>query len=158
MNRRKGLAFFTLALLLVAIRLVSAVGAPMKKPNVYVLTGTKSFEGKQIGPIDYTINIVGKQFKPPSSIDLSQFSTSGKYVRAIVQFKGPIKGEWLSDINSLGAKVESYIPNFALLLSVPSDKLEDLANRPFVRWMGPFTSEYKEGPLKRSPLLSRVKS
>ncbi len=157
MNYRKGLSFTLLVALLIAIRLIAVTAEPMKKPSIKMLKGTKDFEGKPVGPLDFTINVVDKKFEPPSSFDLSQFPKSGPYVKAIVQFKGPIQEQWIKEISSMNVKIESYIPNFALLLSVPSDKLEALANKPYVRWMGPYTEEYKEGPLVKKMSLQAGK-
>ncbi len=67
----------------------------------------------------------------------------GDRARVIVQFDGPIMPEWTQQLESMGAVVETYIPDNALLITVPSDLVSELLSVEHVRRIGPFRPEYK---------------
>lgn len=65
----------------------------------------------------------------------------------IVQMIGPIKKEWVNELEST-AKVVSYIPNNAYLIRANAEQLDNLkfAGNGFIQWTGAFKPDYKIAP------------
>ncbi|MFQ5577323.1 MAG: S8 family serine peptidase, partial [Anaerolineae bacterium] len=64
----------------------------------------------------------------------------------IIQFWGPIEPAWRAAIVEQGAQVESYLPDYALLVRLEGDAPAQLKRLPFVRWVGLFQPAYKMNP------------
>jgi hypothetical protein len=84
----------------------------------------------------------GVQLKSAISSSLSSVSTDTRYY--IVQCQGPILQQWRTEIESNGAVVLSYIPDFAYLVRVKDSSMaKSLCKLSFVRWVGPYLPAYK---------------
>jgi hypothetical protein len=72
----------------------------------------------------------------------------------LVHFSGPIKTEWLDELNATGVKVITYIPENAYLVYAESNSLGRLqswaAKAPYVQWNGAFADAYKMHPNVRA--------
>jgi len=67
----------------------------------------------------------------------------------LVQFPGPIKPEWYSQLESTGARIISAIPSNAYLVygdAVALDKVAALAAAGTAQWQGPYLPAYKLQP------------
>jgi hypothetical protein len=88
---------------------------------------------------------------------LRALPTSGNQL-FLIQFAGPIKDEWLKEIEEQG-KVQfvTYIPTNAYLIWTDGPTLEKLrtlaTTRPFLQWMGAFHPAYRTHPGVRSMAL-----
>ncbi|HKS40270.1 MAG TPA: S8 family serine peptidase [Blastocatellia bacterium] len=65
----------------------------------------------------------------------------------IVQMIGPIKKDWVNELES-SAKVVSYIPNNAYLIQANAEQINNLksAGNSFIQWTGAFKPDYKIAP------------
>jgi subtilisin family serine protease len=67
----------------------------------------------------------------------------------LVQFVGPVKNQWVSELKS-SAEIVSYIPNNAYLVRANADGLASInslaAKGTFVQWTGAFKPSYKIAP------------
>jgi hypothetical protein len=63
-----------------------------------------------------------------------------------VQFIGPVKGEWVDAIRSLGADVYWYMPNYAYLVRMDAEARAGMDALTFVRWTGAYHPAYKISP------------
>jgi len=61
----------------------------------------------------------------------------------LVEFHGPIKGEWLEEIRSLGYDVLQYYPHHTYLVWSPVSQNRDVNDLPYVRWIGSLVPEHK---------------
>ncbi len=76
----------------------------------------------------------------------------------LVQFLGPIKDEWLTEVESTGAAVLQYYPNNAYLVWADPEQTLQLASLKVVRWSGLFHTAYKlnAGLVERSGTISNI--
>jgi len=65
----------------------------------------------------------------------------------LVQFKGPIKTEWRSTLESMGAEPGNYIPNFAYIVGMDVSIRDDVEALPFVTWVGHYQPAFKVSPV-----------
>ncbi len=56
----------------------------------------------------------------------------------IVQLAGPVKTEWIREIEQTGAKIVSYVPDNSYLLWLNAASVRNLAVKPFIRWRAPY--------------------
>ena len=86
--------------------------------------------------------------EPLSASSLGEADAAGEQLY-IVQFVGPVKKQWVSDLKSV-AEIISYIPNNAYLVRANGDglsRINSLANKgTFVQWSGAFKPSYKIAP------------
>lgn len=79
--------------------------------------------------------------------------SSGKRLH-LVQFAGPLKPEWRSELQNTGVSIISYIPNNAYLIYGPSSAVRQMqvwaAQAPHVQWEGPYLDKYKIHPSART--------
>ena len=54
----------------------------------------------------------------------------------LVQFHGPIRTEWRSQIESMGATVMDYVPDFAYIVRMDSRGVENARAIAGMRWIG----------------------
>ena len=85
--------------------------------------------------------------EPAVPNQLRQGDTGGKRLR-LIQFKGPVKPEWLQQVKSAGdVKVVSYIPNNAYVIWLDRNgeaKLKtQLVPKGSIQWIGPYHPYYK---------------
>ncbi|MEW5937544.1 MAG: S8 family serine peptidase, partial [Candidatus Thermoplasmatota archaeon] len=64
----------------------------------------------------------------------------------IVQFIGPVKQEWLSAIESAGAEIYSYLPNYAYIVRMSPNTNAGVSALDFVQWIGIYQPGYKIDP------------
>ena len=68
----------------------------------------------------------------------------------LVQFIGPIKDEWLDQLNAAGLRIVQYTPNNAYVVWGDAAALARLdrwnASTGVVQWTGPYRSEYRVAP------------
>jgi len=75
----------------------------------------------------------------------------------IVQSTGPIRPEWLRQLEAAGAKLLDYLPDFAFIARLTPDKAKAVAKLSGVRWVGLLQAGLKIKPgllaLKGSPVV-----
>ena len=54
----------------------------------------------------------------------------------LVQFVGPIKEEWLSQVKKVGGRLRAPFESFCYIVQLDSNSLAKVATLPFVRWVG----------------------
>jgi len=109
----------------------------------------------EVGPEDMVIALATGTFSPTEpDLDGIRELYPGEKARVIIQTNGPALPEWIEQIEGLGVVIESYIPKYAFLATVPSDKIDDLLGLDFVRWIGPYEPEHKVRPSTASQLAS----
>jgi len=67
----------------------------------------------------------------------------------LVQFVGPIKGEWLKHLRGTGAEIVSYIPNNAYVVranNVSAFTLKRFRNQDFVQFVGDYEPAFRLSP------------
>ncbi|MEE9507164.1 MAG: S8 family serine peptidase [Thermoplasmata archaeon] len=64
----------------------------------------------------------------------------------LVQFHGPVKEAWKQDIERLGGRVLSYIPNDAFIVQLDGELLDDVQSLREVQWLGVYQPAYKIRP------------
>ena len=79
--------------------------------------------------------------------NLQEIDTGGERLR-LIQFKGPVKPEWLEQVKAAGnLKVVSYIPNNAYVVWLDADAEQKLQNlrdpQGPLQWIGPYHPYYK---------------
>ncbi len=86
---------------------------------------------------------------PPVPANLRQSKASG-FQLWLVQFVGPIKGDWLDNLHKLGIAVVIYMPNNAYVVWVNGaglKQLEGLVGKdPTVQWTGAYEPAYRLEP------------
>lgn len=81
---------------------------------------------------------------------------SGMRARAagayLVQFVGPIRSEWISDLEDAGLVFDSYVANFAYVVKASASGIAAARGSPLVEWVGTYHPAYKVSPalLERS--------
>lgn len=68
----------------------------------------------------------------------------------IVQFVGPVKDEWLSELNAVGGKVVTYIPNNAYVVRADAktaSELNSFRSKNFVQYVGDFEPAFRLSPM-----------
>jgi hypothetical protein len=64
----------------------------------------------------------------------------------ILQFKGPIKSEWVSELEGLGVQMRDYIPFHSFLTRMTPEVMEKVERLSFVQWVGFYEPMYKVQP------------
>ncbi len=71
----------------------------------------------------------------------------------LVQFAGPVKPEWIEDLEKSGARIVSYIPNNAYLVYGDAPGFTKMQNwagtNALVQWEGDYADDYKINPRAR---------
>ena len=74
----------------------------------------------------------------------------------LVQFAGPIKPNWIEELEATGVEIINYIPNNAYLVFGQEHELARLSNwaarTEYVQWDGEYKSEYKIDPATAAQL------
>jgi hypothetical protein len=61
----------------------------------------------------------------------------------IVQFIGPMKGEWREELIELGASVYNYVPNYGFIAKMDDTTKMKISQLPIVEWVGIYQPAYK---------------
>ena len=61
----------------------------------------------------------------------------------VVQFIGPIKAEWMTEIERLGANPQLYTPNHAYVVRMDGSVADEVRALPFVSFLGAYHPAYK---------------
>lgn len=70
---------------------------------------------------------------------------------------GPVKGEWITKLRSLGGTMHGNLKNFTLLIGILPSKINDLKNEPWVETITPYRPTMKISH-KLNPKVGRVLS
>ncbi len=66
-----------------------------------------------------------------------------EYDYYVVQFSGPVQGEWKESLRSLGAVFYDYIPQYAFIIKLVTSKVDSVERYSFVRWIGEYDPNLK---------------
>ncbi|MEO0107960.1 MAG: hypothetical protein ABIK62_02150, partial [candidate division WOR-3 bacterium] len=66
----------------------------------------------------------------------------GRLLR-IVQFSGPLRQEWMRELEQMGIRVFGYLPNYAVLAMMEPAQCEAVPVLGCVNWVGTFQPAYK---------------
>lgn len=87
--------------------------------------------------------------RSPASRPLTQCGGSSDLY--LLQMIGPTKGQWLAVLERAGAKIHSYVPHDAFLLSAPPEALSLIRSAHFIQWLVPYQAEWKLDGLELPP-------
>ncbi|MBN1400580.1 MAG: S8 family serine peptidase [Anaerolineae bacterium] len=68
-----------------------------------------------------------------------------------MQYEGPIRPAWRAALQTWGATILDYIPDYAYKVSVPADRASELVRLPGVIWSGPFEARFRLSPALGMP-------
>lgn len=111
-----------------------------------------------------TIGVYGYKFDParggapevPATLRaMAPASAPGLH---LVQFAGPIKDEWLSQLTNAGLRPLQYYAHNAYLVWGSVNQTEAFAQQAFVRWVGPFQPAYKLNPTLNQFTAGRIEN
>jgi subtilisin-like proprotein convertase family protein len=74
---------------------------------------------------------------------------SGRALR-LVQFDGPMRGDWVSQLESGGVEALQYVPGNALLVWSGDAALDGARALPFLRWAGDYAEDFRVDGLARA--------
>lgn len=74
---------------------------------------------------------------------LSATETSGSPMFYLIHLKGPVKSEWVREIEKSGGRIVSYIPENTYLVWADPSKASEFGKRQFVSWKSPYHPAYK---------------
>jgi subtilisin family serine protease len=80
---------------------------------------------------------------PNSLATESTVAGTGYYA---VQFQGPIRVQWREQLESTGAQVVEYVPDYAYVVRIPATEVARLSQLAAVRWVGPWQPAYRLHP------------
>ena len=98
-----------------------------------------------IGMKSYTFDTIYGEPAMPSNLRIDSYKpdTDGLY---IVQFDGPVHEQDVRALEDHGAEIYSYLPDYAYIVRMNSNRLGSVAKRDFVRWTGIYQPAYKIDP------------
>ena len=64
----------------------------------------------------------------------------------LIQFAGPVRDEWKSQVKALGARLYGYVPDYGFITRMDGATVEKVRSLPFVRWVGPYHPVYRLAP------------
>ncbi|MGD0058937.1 MAG: putative Ig domain-containing protein [Verrucomicrobiia bacterium] len=122
--------------------------------NAKQLADLKATHGDRVVDADYlnlielrgaTIDV--RAGEPPVTPDMQEVETTGRRLR-IVQFKGPIRPQWLAELKGLkGLQIITYVPNngYLVFMDAQTEKKVQAMRVPDgpVQWIGAFHPDYK---------------
>jgi len=86
--------------------------------------------------------------EPPVPAELQVQAAPGAPAVYIVQFSGPVQAEWAEAVKAAGARLYSYLPDYAFLARMDAAAAAAVRSMPFVRWIGAYQTAYRmEGSL-----------
>ena len=108
--------------------------------------------GISVGEIEspFVLDLGGQHFDPLLSRPTSSapVQTSGPDWR-LVQFRGPVKPEWLTRLRDSGVIPAQYIHPFSYVVWSDAAGLARAQTQPEVRWSGAFDPEFRVSPQQR---------
>ncbi|MCK5547975.1 MAG: S8 family serine peptidase, partial [Thermoplasmata archaeon] len=81
--------------------------------------------------------------EPDIPESLKVFNDNGYF---LVQLKGAVQSEWIEELESIGARILNYLPDYAYVVQMDSDTKSAVEQLPFVRWTGYYHPFYKVSP------------
>lgn len=94
------------------------------------------------------INPVQKQF--PAVPTTLQQAISAEPAFWMVQFIGPVRDEWLQEVQQTGMQIVSYMPNYAYVVwgdsAAHANLLQLVSEASFIQWSGPYHPSYRLAP------------
>jgi hypothetical protein len=96
-----------------------------------------------LGSIEFDTDM-GEPFT--DSTKETEYLLPGSEGHYIIQLIGPIKQSWRYQIQSLGAKILDYVPNFAFIVKMNDWARNQVQNLNFVKWTGIYQPAYKISP------------
>jgi subtilisin family serine protease len=133
MNKR---SIYSISFLLVVVFtsflfLTAIGGSPSPRDLIHLRTGT----------------IDTSQKAPDISGGLKLMGLSlGDQAYYIVQFKGPIEGQWKAKVKDVGGAFFDYLPNNAFIVKMDGDILDTIKGFPEIKWIGLYQPDYKVDP------------
>jgi subtilisin family serine protease len=105
----------------------------------------------------YAIGRDGISPPPPPDLLLAEGDWSGTHYY-VVQCAGPLHHDWLVELARHDARTIGYLPKYAVVVKMRSDRIAELRSLDFVAWITPFQPICKLqdlvlGPDRRGPLL-----
>ena len=64
----------------------------------------------------------------------------------LLQFHAPVQEEWKAQVEALGARLLSYVPDYTFIARLDEASRDKVASLPYVRWIGPYHPAYKISP------------
>lgn len=64
----------------------------------------------------------------------------------ILQFVGPIKQAWLTQVRAMGVEVFDYLPSDSFITAMDQSTLQSVQHQRFVQWVGTYEPGYKISP------------
>lgn len=96
---------------------------------------------------DYSIQVRSFNFVPPCGIESglqNKLSTSNFKKRiCLVQFYRSLSPREIVKMYKLGIKPYRWLKNYAIIASIPSDKIQSLSRLPYVRYIGEYGPNFK---------------
>ena len=97
-----------------------------------------------------TLSVQEYQFDPQAqgepNLPTGMRSTGDRPGFRLVQFRGPVKDEWLVKIGALGVDILQYYPNNAFLVWSTPEQDKSSLDQAFIRWTGLFHPAYRISP------------
>jgi hypothetical protein len=76
----------------------------------------------------------------PANLRIDGYDNAGYY---LLQVKGPVYSDWLTDLKALGIDVIVYIPNYSFVVYADPDQINRARTKGFVKWTGIYQPAYK---------------
>lgn len=97
----------------------------------------------------FVISLTARKWEPAEGVEedvATAPATSRGTLPCLIQLAGPVTEGWKAALVEAGCLLRGYVPEHAFLCEVPPDRLEELRQLPWVRWIGRYRSEYKVHP------------
>lgn len=103
----------------------------------------------------HTLTLGGESFDPLLTSPRFETAWESQALKTapglhLVQFQGPIKDEWLDDLEENGLDILQYIHPFTYVVWGATTDLESIKGKTFVRWTGDFLPAYAVQPTQRA--------
>jgi len=98
----------------------------------------------------YLLDLGGSRFDPLVAVPATTAPRDSGADWRLVQFKGPVKAEWLARLRADGAIPAQYIHPFAYVVWSDASTLARSAAREEIRWSGEFQTAFRVQPEQRA--------
>jgi hypothetical protein len=137
----------SLVVALVALLAVSAFAVPSSESH-YRMGPTRRFEpaaGEEANFVSFANGIIldTRTGEPNLPAGLVVHEAPGQVGYYIIQFEGPIRREWVRELERRGLELFGYLPNYAMLGRLDREQHDLVKTLPRVRWVGLFQPAYK---------------
>jgi hypothetical protein len=128
---------------------ILAVGLVAASPvNHYRMGVSHRFEpvaGEEVNYVSFANGIVidTRVGEPNLPAGLATQTAPGFVGYYIIQFEGPIRREWVRELERNGISAFGYLPNYAMLGRLSEEQRDLVRSLPGVRWVGLFQPAYK---------------